>query len=591
MKYIWFALLLCVFDGLAIEINASNAYHITNTYYLESASLDIEHVIAAPDWQPRKRNHIPSQQSSLWLKLETEIQKPEIQETDIQTSALNGLYISLLSSFELYLGNQLVHRSGVVSGETLSGSKQTEIPGNIDAYIILPEAAQKPGKHTWYLRISREQLPGKYRQGMLDFNINTYDKIITQRYQQSLIPLVSLSVFFTIAIYYFCLWFGQRYPTYLAFSLLCLVMAAWLLAENWRPLFSFPYDWQGTRLWFISVCAAIFGMLLPVVFFLELRPISSSTNSLSLRWCCSLMLTQLVLFTLLHGTLSQFDLITGIFVAQGLLLSLLITLRAIDLDIAGGRWLGAALLICILAIFSDPYNYLEQWFFLLFPLVIIALLYKQSIAVKQIQESRDKALVQVESFKLQLLKTSIQPHFLLNTLTSLMEWIEQSPDTAIEMVEQLGEEFYLLNTMVDKPLVSLSEEIKLCQIHLQLMSLRLKTNFKLKAHIADPRTEIPPGILHTQIENAFSHNQFPEGEYQFDISQTFVLMTNNKNKIAIKVSFPIYNISERTGTGTGRAYIENRLQHAFEDRWQMTEQINSDLLESQISIINPVKEQ
>jgi hypothetical protein len=54
-----------------------------------------------------------------------------------------------------------------------------------------------------------------------------------------------------------------------------------------------------------------------------------------------------------------------------------------------------------------------EWirFFLLFPLVIIALLYRQSIGVKQLQDSRDIALIQAEAFKLQLLKKSIQPHF------------------------------------------------------------------------------------------------------------------------------------------------------------------------------------
>lgn len=570
----WLCFWLCCSGGVqAIEINASIDYHIINSEFLESDTLDIQQVMRSNNWQSRAVHHIPSQNSQLWLKLQTMHQNAD----------LNGLYISMLGSFELYHGDELIYHSGAVAGPG-----QNETPGYMDAYIILPEAAQKAGEHSWYLRISREALPAEYRRAIFDFSLNQYDKIIAQRYQQSLIPLVSLSGFFTIAAFYFCLWITQdkqqnnkrrKHNSQLIFSLLCLVIACWLLAENWRPLFGIPYHLQGYRLWFISICACNFAYLLPSVLIREFQLLTLNSRRIALA-----IIAQLLFFAVLHLSMGRFDLITGIFVLQAFSISLLAAAKAFWLKRESSAWLLITLIVCVLAIFPDPNDYLEQWFFVCFPLVIIALLYRQSINIKQLQKRHDQAIIKAENLKLQLLKRSIQPHFLLNTLTSLTEWIEQSPDIALEMVEQLADEFYALGEMVDQPLVPISEEIKLCATHLRLMSLRNNCDFAFQTHIPNPEFKIPPGILHTQVENAFSHNQFEPGQYQFELTQT-VLKNTTELRLSspLGVKQPVQTINKVTG-GMGKTYVENRLQNAFGDNWQLSQQATENTWQTCIKI-------
>lgn len=561
-------ILLCfTVAAQAIEIHASHEYRIINTELLESDTLDINVAITAQGWCKRPTHQINSDHSQLWLKLQTVHQKED----------LNGLYISMLGSFELYLEQRLIYRSG-----TAAGKGQQEVPGNMDSYIILPTEAQKQGVNTWYLRISRDALPRAYRHVPFDFTLNHYDKIITQRYQQSLIPLVSLSAFFTIAAFYFCLWITQekqrKQTSHLVFSLLCLVIASWLLAENWRPLFGVPYHMQGLRLWFITICAGNFAMLLPGVLLHEFRILTLTKRRVVLA-----VLAQLMLFISLHLSLQKFDMITGLFVGQAFFLSQLVMVRALWLKRLGSFWTLTALVICIVAIFPDPYDYLEQWFFVLFPLVIVALLYRQSINIKQLQDSRDNAMLKAENLKLQLLKRSIQPHFLLNTLTSLTEWIEQSPDIAVDMVEKLADEFYALNSMVDKMQVSLAEEIQLCATHLRLMSLRNNCDFEFVTTIPQPDFQLPPGVLHTLVENAFSHNQFTSGKYRFELTQK---VHNGATELVLNCPSGSESAKCKSTGGLGKTYVENRLQQAYGNAWQLLETSTESQWQTRIKI-NP----
>ena len=540
-------LLLFSHCAQAIEITPAAGFRLLSMEILESDITELSRAQQAGEWREVPLFKIPSSHRRLWIRLTTE----HLNEQQ------SGLYISLLGSYELYHQNHLIHRSGLTGN-----AKQKEQPGNIDNYISLPESTQQKVQQTWYLKISRDNLSMRYPNASLDFTQNGIGQLLSQRYQQSLIPLVSLTAFFTIALYYFCLWYGQRYPTYRLFSLLCLVLALWLLAENWRPLFSYPYHWHIPRMWFISSCAALFALLLPMTLLKEFR----------LYWHPCLAGLQMALFVTLHALVPQFDLVVGIFVLQSFVLAILISGYAVIKAQPGSLPICMALLVCGSAMLPNPNKYLEQWFFLLFPLVIFALLYRQSLSIKQLRQSRDRALISSENAKLQLLKKTIQPHFLLNTLTSLSEWIEQAPDTALAMVEQLAEEFYLLSTMVDKSLVPLQDELALCRIHLQLMSLRNHCDFELQANVSDMNLAIPPGILHTLLENCFSHNRFQQGHYTFYLTQS----SQDEQQHVLTFNTPHFETTQEKSsalsTGLGTRYLEIRLQQSFPDNWNINQE-------------------
>src|SRR5262249_34275915 len=113
--------------------------------------------------------------------------------------------------------------------------------------------------------------------------------------------------------------------------------------------------------------------------------------------------------------------------------------------------------------------------------------------------------------ELELLKRRIAPHFLMNTLNALAEWVESDPKAGVRMIEALAGEFRLLSQISDRAMIPLSEEIALCRRHLEVMSFRVDHPFSLTVKGVDESIEVPPGVLHTLVENAFTHGRFAQG--------------------------------------------------------------------------------
>ncbi len=200
--------------------------------------------------------------------------------------------------------------------------------------------------------------------------------------------------------------------------------------------------------------------------------------------------------------------------------------------------------------------------------VIISIGY--TIALKN--EQLNLAQTQLAQSEAKLLRQSIQPHFILNTLLSIIAWIKKEPNTAIRQIEALAEEFSGIHDIADKKLIPLSKEIELCENYLELMSIRKDKSYSLKLLNLDLNKHIPPLIFHTLIENGLTHSSDKqkssvfELEYQSDDQNDVYFIRNDGAKPSNG------NINE----GIGFAYIRQRLQECFPDRWSLNYQfINS----------------
>ena len=159
------------------------------------------------------------------------------------------------------------------------------------------------------------------------------------------------------------------------------------------------------------------------------------------------------------------------------------------------------------------------------------------------------------------------------------------------MIEQLAEEFYLLSAMVDQDLIPLSEEIRLCQAHLRLMSLRKHCHFSLCSDVADTDCQVPPGIVHTLIENAFSHNTYQKGEFIFHL-----LQYSSGNQVSLQVQCPrslaesdeaVSIESSHKSKGLGSQYILQRLEQSFRQAWRIDESQTKTLWQTNIHWTRP----
>ena len=106
------------------------------------------------------------------------------------------------------------------------------------------------------------------------------------------------------------------------------------------------------------------------------------------------------------------------------------------------------------------------------------------------------------------LKSQIAPHFLFNTLNNLyglaVDKSDRLPDLMLRLSDLLRHSLY----ETQKPLVPVSDEINVLKSYMQLESVRLEENLKLKFDNAipiDSQHQIAPLILIVFMENAFKH--------------------------------------------------------------------------------------
>jgi len=175
-----------------------------------------------------------------------------------------------------------------------------------------------------------------------------------------------------------------------------------------------------------------------------------------------------------------------------------------------------------------------------------------------------EAQVRSARLELDLLKKHIQPHFLLNSLNSIVAWLEEEPATAVTLVQALAEELRLLLRSAALPSVPLAEEISLCRTHLQVMGLRYGRSYRMETHGAMEGIEVPPLVLHTLVENGLTHG------YAGRDSGVFRLTVTREDRVT---RLELFNDSALEGNaaeyreGTGMRYVRGRLEELYPSRW------------------------
>lgn len=183
----------------------------------------------------------------------------------------------------------------------------------------------------------------------------------------------------------------------------------------------------------------------------------------------------------------------------------------------------------------------------------------------QLRSLKNKA-IQLEN---EMLKKSIQPHFLLNTMTVLSEWIEQRPALAVKQIELLSREFRYITRVADKTAIPIQDEIDICRVHLDIFNAKQSRLFMLETKNIAPDTLIPPMIFHTLVENGLTHSHAEEG--RFDIEQQ-----ESQHERTFIISAAPSTSQTTEGEGLGMAYVKSRLEQAFPGKWQVGSELAHD---------------
>jgi hypothetical protein len=182
-------------------------------------------------------------------------------------------------------------------------------------------------------------------------------------------------------------------------------------------------------------------------------------------------------------------------------------------------------------------------------------------------QARDTRLLAAR-MEIELLKKSLQPHFLMNTLTALSQVIEEKPAAAVRLIDDLAVEFRSLARFSAEKSVLIGEELALCRAHLGVMSARTDRAWKLEAAGIDATASIPPALFLTLIENGFSHQRARLDETTFTLRAE---RTGERVRYIFYSPGTVTPEGERVVGGTGLRYICARLEESFQGAWKLTQ--------------------
>ena len=170
-------------------------------------------------------------------------------------------------------------------------------------------------------------------------------------------------------------------------------------------------------------------------------------------------------------------------------------------------------------------------------------------------EARDAKQAELVA-RFETLKARLSPHFLFNSLNTLVDIVEEDPQLAVEFIEEMAAIYRYILEHRDTALVPLAAEIAAVRSLVYLLETRQPGTFKVEFDL-EPGAEtlrIVPLALQTLLENALKHNvcnaQSPLKLRVYTQKDELVVENTRSPRTAVQ------------STGTGLASLRSRVEHA-----------------------------
>ncbi|MEM1216261.1 MAG: histidine kinase [Bacteroidota bacterium] len=498
----------------------------------------------------------PISDSIYWVRLWVKLPDVATPRTDF------GIRVGGTGSYQAYWDGQYIGANGI-----LAEKGRAEVPGNYSWYSTLPDSLAQGGAHLLALRTTKGS-PQPTQHAF--FMIGNIVELTSGPLQVSKYMFLLGGIFLVTALYFLLLFLGQpKAYSNLLFSIVYLIFLGILFFEYLKLFYLYPYPFQRTRLEIISYLHLASAVLIPSFFVFHF----------DFPWKKSLyVLLATVLGFLQYNYPTNFD-----WLAQQLALvlwcfSMGIVVHSVYERKEDALAVVVGLLGCLATMYFTPQFYVpyvsdyDVSLFLSFGLLAITMVYVMTRRRKRERLSYEESLVRSERLKNELLKKNIRPHFIMNTLTSLMDWVEESPQEGAAFIGALAEEFELLNNMADAQLVPIGQEIDLCKNHLKVMGYRKEIQYEWTQEGVDPNELIPPAIIHTAVENGVTHSlPDKQGRVLFHLSFSKTKKKKHyqlRTQARMRSASPSLANTEKRG-GTGLKYMRARLQESYPGRWAL----------------------
>ena len=460
-----------------------------------------------------------------------------------------GLWLEAYGEYEVFW-------DGVLIGKNGNPGQEADLPPEGELWVTfnIPPHLANVGEHVIALRLSNYYYPDHV--GDYWIKVDNYKDLVTDRLIQNAYMHVFAGAFLIASIYCLFLFLGNKKEHLtLILSISCFLFFCLTMTHFVRNTLPIHYSLHVIRLEVTTSLMFGISFLIPLFFSLQF-PFPKRKLILGIY-----TLILLSMFLVDHHT---FDFSIVKMIITLLIFSFAIAVFGIYKKAKGAVLVMLTLLFCIFLRYAASFN---VSLFTGFSLILLNMLYLLSLRIKEQRLAYENSLVQSTRLKLELIKKNIQPHFLMNTLTSLIDWIEEAPKVGVQFIEALAKEFNLVNQMEDQTLIPIDQEIELCRTHLEVMRYRKEIDYIWEEEGIDSDEMVPPAILHTLLENGITHS-LPQNGNNIRFKLIF-----NSNKEFRSYTFLTYakvaNHTTSKEDGTGLKYIKARLTESYQAKWDI----------------------
>lgn len=476
-----------------------------------------------------------------------------------------GIRLEVYGEYEVFWDGVQIGKNGNPGQEAI-----LEPEGKLWATFSIPTHLTEKGEHVLAIRSSLHLFPDHVR--LRNLEIDGYDKLLTDQLIKTSYLHIFAGAFLITALYFIFLFLSNKKEyTMLVFSISCFLFFALTMTEFIRTTVPIHYSLHHIRFEIIGVLIFGISFMIPLFFSMQF-PFPKRAWALSLY--AGILL---ILYFTKHD---YFDVTPNYMAFSTWLFSSGVVLHAVYKREKGTLIVLTTLLLSILLASFTAFDisiYVE------FCLILLGMFYLLSLKIKEQRLAYEYSLVQSTRLRLELLKKNIQPHFLMNTLTSLIDWVEEAPKKGVLFIEALAREFDLFNQIEDKTLIPIAQEIALCCSHLEIMAYRKEVNYTWKEEGIDPTQKVPPAILHTLLENGITHSlPLKDNSIKFKL----IYESNSEFQCYRFLTFAtqLRATNERRTEGTGLKYIKARLTESYQSNWEFTSEPTAHGWENVIKI-------
>jgi LytS/YehU family sensor histidine kinase len=212
--------------------------------------------------------------------------------------------------------------------------------------------------------------------------------------------------------------------------------------------------------------------------------------------------------------------------------------------------------------------------------------YKSILKNEDLKNKILQTQLQLKEQELSMLKMQIHPHFLFNSLNTIYGFALKKADQAPEMILKLSNLLDYILYQIEKPTVSLENEINHLEDYISLEKLRFHDTLEVNLIKGDDISEmyIAPMLLIPFVENSFKHGAIIDGCLAIMIS-----VKRNSEMLFFEVE---NSVLEKTNdsTGIGLENIQKRLKMLYPNAYTLEINRTDKLFKVELAInINGLK--